>query len=142
MTNLANISYVLVPNIGYFIFDIDGTTTHTLESDITDHYTENNTAIQDHWALKPEKITLKNYQGELVTNSLIPILTAKTQLKITNRVISPLLTMKTNNPQQIQKQKVIEGNTINNLNFNNIVLNNTIGLRQQSTYNFFKNINQ
>jgi hypothetical protein len=56
---------VVLPNIAGFIFDIEGTTQHNLISDITDHYVEDNTAIQDHIALKPLTITLKNYHGEV-----------------------------------------------------------------------------
>lgn len=49
-----------------FIFDVEDDTTLSLSSDITDHYTEDNAAVQDHWAIKPVKLTLKNYVGELV----------------------------------------------------------------------------
>lgn len=36
----------------------------TFQSDITDHYIEDNTPVQDHIALKPIEITLQGYQGE------------------------------------------------------------------------------
>jgi hypothetical protein len=61
-----------------FIFDIIATEEFSLDSDITDHYTENNSAIQDHIALRPEKFMLSGYVGELTnnfTNFLLNILT-------------------------------------------------------------------
>ena len=62
--------YVVSPivNMGLagFVFDIEDETAIDLESDITDHYTENNTAIQDNIALKPTIITLRGFVGELV----------------------------------------------------------------------------
>lgn len=36
----------------------------TFQSDVTDHYIEDNSPVQDHIALKPIEITLQGYQGE------------------------------------------------------------------------------
>jgi hypothetical protein len=52
--------------LGGFVFDIEDETTVNLSADITDHYTESNSSIQDHIAIKPKKVTLKNFVGELV----------------------------------------------------------------------------
>lgn len=49
-----------------FVFDVEGDATINLTADITDHYTEDNSAIQDMIAIKPKKIILKSYVGELV----------------------------------------------------------------------------
>lgn len=67
----ANIrQYVVTPlnafGIGGFIFDVEGETTINLSTEITDHYVEDATTIQDHIVIKPKRITLKNYVGELV----------------------------------------------------------------------------
>lgn len=48
-----------------FLFDYEGEQTVALESDITDHFVEDNTAIQDQWALKPEIVTTHGFIGEL-----------------------------------------------------------------------------
>lgn len=48
-----------------FLFHYEGEQTATLESDITDHYIENNTAIQDNIALRPVLVTTQGYIGEL-----------------------------------------------------------------------------
>ena len=58
------------------LFHYEGEQTASLESDITDHYVEDNTAIQDQIALKPEIITTHGYIGELnnVTPAALQIL--------------------------------------------------------------------
>ena len=48
-----------------FLFDVKGRDELTLASNITDHYVENNSAIQDHIALKPITIRLNGFVGEL-----------------------------------------------------------------------------
>ncbi len=49
----------------HFVFHYEGEQTVTLDSDITDHYVEDNTAIQDNIALRPEIITTHGFIGEL-----------------------------------------------------------------------------
>lgn len=56
------------------VFDYEGENTVTVESDITDHYIEDNTAIQDQIALKPLTVTVGGYIGEL--NDVVPSLLA------------------------------------------------------------------
>jgi hypothetical protein len=62
--------YVVTPlnafGIGGFVFDTEGETTANLTAEITDHFVEDGSTISDHIAIKPKKITLKNYVGELV----------------------------------------------------------------------------
>lgn len=48
-----------------FLFDYEGEQTVSIESDITDHYIEDNTAIQDQISLKPEIVTTHGFIGEL-----------------------------------------------------------------------------
>lgn len=47
------------------LFNYEGEQSSTLTSDITDHFVENNSAIQDQIALKPEMITTQGFVGEL-----------------------------------------------------------------------------
>lgn len=56
----------IVDGINGFVFDIPQTETVTLTAQITDHWTETNTAIQDHIALEPVKLTLTGIVAELV----------------------------------------------------------------------------
>lgn len=62
--------YVVSPlaafGVGGYVFDIAGDSIAALTSDITDHYTEDNRALQDHIAIRPKRITLRGYVGELV----------------------------------------------------------------------------
>ena len=64
---------------GTFIFDTVVDDETVAMSDITDHYVEANYAIQDHITLKPIKVTVRGYIGELVYtapqsifNALVP----------------------------------------------------------------------
>ncbi len=47
------------------LFHYEGEQSVALESDITDHYIEDNTAIQDQWTLKPETVNTHGFIGEL-----------------------------------------------------------------------------
>lgn len=65
-------------NINGFLFDFVGEEEITLESDITDHYVEDNYAIQDHIAQKPIRFIAKGYIGEIFNifpSSVLSILT-------------------------------------------------------------------
>ncbi len=54
-----------------FLFHILSEESVTLSSDITDHYTEANSALQDHISLKPETVTVSGFIGEL--NDVAPV---------------------------------------------------------------------
>lgn len=64
-----------------FIFDIIGVEEMGLESDITDHYTEDNNSIQDQIALRPEQFTLSGFVGELASNPGNPFTSILTTLQ-------------------------------------------------------------
>lgn len=67
------------------LFNYEGEQAVSLESDITDHYVEDNTAISDQIALKPETITTHGFIGEL--NDVAPSLLAPVQA-IANRLVT------------------------------------------------------
>lgn len=52
------------------LFHYEGEQTIALKSDITDHYVEDNSAIQDQIALTPERVTTNGFIGEL--NDVVP----------------------------------------------------------------------
>lgn len=54
-----------LPQPKAFLFDYDGEQSVELMSDITDHFTEDNTSIQDNIALKPVKIVTRGFISEL-----------------------------------------------------------------------------
>ena len=64
-----------------------------LTSQISDHYTEANEAIQDQIALMPETITVNGYVGELVyTKPVAPRITNPTDPLVDNPAMVPQLT--------------------------------------------------
>lgn len=66
-------TYIVSPlnafGLGGFVFDTRTEDMAQLSADITDHYTESNRALQDHIAIKPKRITLRGFVGELVYNT-------------------------------------------------------------------------
>lgn len=68
------------------LFNYEGEQSVSLESDITDHYIEDNTAIQDQIALRPETITTSGFIGEL--NDVTPA--ALQPLKTVAQKLTPL----------------------------------------------------
>lgn len=67
--NQLTSKYIVSPifNLGLagFVFDIEDSTRIDLGADITDNYTEDNSTIQDHIALRPDRIILRGFVGEL-----------------------------------------------------------------------------
>lgn len=68
--NGVSTQYVLQPvgmqGIAGFLFDYEGDDQIELSSEITDHWAEDNSSIQDHIALKPYRITLRGFVSEVV----------------------------------------------------------------------------
>lgn len=62
--------YVVTPvnafGLGGFVFDIEGDSVINLSTEITDHYLEDNSAVQDHISIRPKRVILRRYVGELV----------------------------------------------------------------------------
>lgn len=51
--------------IGGFVFDYLGEVAVSMDADITDHYAEDNTAIQDHVAIRPIEVVMRGFISEL-----------------------------------------------------------------------------
>ncbi len=51
--------------IGGFVFDYLGEINVSMDADITDHYAEDNTAIQDHVAIRPIEVVMRGFISEL-----------------------------------------------------------------------------
>lgn len=62
--------YIVAPiaqfGLAGFRFDIEGSTETSLTADITDHYVEDNSTLQDHIAIRPERLVLNSVVGEQV----------------------------------------------------------------------------
>ena len=66
-----------------FLFDYEGDQNISLQSDITDHYTEANVAVQDQISIKPVEYTTHGFVSEL--NDIPPLLLQPLQT-VTNRL--------------------------------------------------------
>lgn len=78
------------------IFHYEGEQTATLESDITDHWAEDNTSLQDQIALKPVVITTHGFIGELTDtppNALIAALQVAANKLLLIEGLTPALTV-------------------------------------------------
>lgn len=60
-----------------FLFDYEGEQSITLKSNITDHYVEDNTTLQDQIALAPEIIKVSGFIGELTNTPPKELLTLR-----------------------------------------------------------------
>ncbi len=60
-----------------FLFHYEGEQSIQLQSDITDHYIEDNTALQDQISLKPPVISTHGYIGELTNIPPLPLAAVK-----------------------------------------------------------------
>jgi hypothetical protein len=58
-----------VQQIGAFAFDYQGDASVDMENEATDHWLEDNTAVQDHIGVKPNIITLRGFVSELSLSS-------------------------------------------------------------------------
>lgn len=63
--NRSILAPIGVKQIGPFAFDYQGDNTVDMENEITDHYLEDNTAVQDHIGVRPIVVTLRGYVSEL-----------------------------------------------------------------------------
>src|ERR1019366_1862259 len=68
--NKSDGSIPLPYSLKTFLFHYEGEQTSSFSSDVTDHFVEDNTSIQDHMALHPAQITTHGYIGEL--NDIAP----------------------------------------------------------------------
>lgn len=145
VTPLANFG------VGGFVFDIAGDTTVNLGTEITDHYLENNSTIQDHIAIKPKKVVMKSYVGELVDrrdpDTDTPVQKVVQKLTTLNSFL-PVLTQGATQAVQAIKSGRITDISLSNVTVESI--NKTINYwgalknlsvpqsRQQQAYLYFK----
>lgn len=151
--------YVVSPlnafGLGGFVFDVEGDTANHLDADITDHYLEDNASAQDHIALKPIRITLKRYVGEVVHQQDDSIVTEVQQVvrKLTivssllptlSRAASQLKDIKLSNLTAQSALKSVQSKTVNELTDYWAFVKNLSGMasRQQQAYLYLKALRQ
>lgn len=109
----------LAPQPKKFLFNYEGEQIVSLESDITDHYTEENSAINDQIALKPETFQTSGFIGELnnvVPEALKPLRIAADKARIIS-AYTPALTVTAENAynnalQAYQIQSLLLGQAV------------------------------
>lgn len=156
LSNITNIAqqYIVAPiasfGLGGFVFNVQGESIAHLSADITDHYTESNQALQDHIAIKPKRITLKGYVGELVYNKQTQSTTVINNVAQKLTVISSYLPQISSGAQQLQS--TFNGNTAPDVgsilsSTSNIygLVKNVLGAfgdmaNQQNAYTYFKSL--
>jgi hypothetical protein len=151
IANVANGAIVrptgTVPTSGIngFVFDFLGEEEITLESEITDHYTEDNSSIQDHIAQKPIRYVCKGYIGELFNvfpNAILSILTSVQTLD----AIPSLQPVFSSQASQVYDQLAAVGdqavNVIGQAQSLNALISgiSTTANRQQNAYTTFLNL--
>lgn len=136
LDNLAN-KFVVKPKtakgIGGFVFDYEGDTSLQIQADITDHYAENNTAVQDHIAIHPIKLTLKGFVGELVLQKPTGLLGALEQIQ--NRLTTVPAYLGKYTPgavATVQKVLTTATNTVNTIDQSLARVKNIVGLFDNS----------
>ena len=103
----------LPAGVAGFVFDIEGEDNIELRSEITDHYVETNTTIQDQWGRLPERITLRGYVGELVdyfSRTLAPQTSLPAALPI-NSAMVPSLQPGSGTPAPVTAQTATAANS-------------------------------
>lgn len=147
-------NYIIKPRhargINGFIFDYEGETNLQLQAEITDHYSENNVAIQDHIAIRPVRITLRGYQGELVKfadTGVIGLLNT-----IQNKLTTVPAYLGKYTPQQLAKVQAAVSkaqDTVNKIDTALARVNNLVGMlpgikpgitKQHQAFNFLRSM--
>jgi hypothetical protein len=141
-SNLNN--YIVRPlnafGVGGFVFDIEGETSVNLTTEITDHFIEDGSTIQDHIAVKPKKVTLKSYVGEVVDrqddNTQTAVQKAVQKLTVINSFL-PVLTQSAQ--QALNYKKAIEDSPLNLSSITSAFSSKTIN-RVSDYWAFVKNM--
>lgn len=128
-----------------FIFDIIGNEEMMLDSEITDHYTEDNTSVQDQIALRPEQFTLGGYVGELVYDLPNPFTDILTALSVLASVpgISPVFQIQ--DSQNYSQLSLVTNSVASIINTAQNIYSlfsgySTTATKQQNAFQYFYNL--
>ncbi len=128
--------------ISGFVFDILDDERVSLESEITDHYVEENIAIQDHIALRPERFTLRGFIGELTDIppfSLTAIADVIPRLTILDEYLPEFTKQATQVYDALALVQALAGNALQQAQtlYGIFTQKSTTSTRQQNVYNYF-----
>ena len=141
--------YVVTPanafGLGGFVFDVDGETSINAVSEITDHFVEDNSAVQDHIATRPLTVTLGGFVGELsdVVGGDLQDVQQKAVQKLT--VVSAYLPVLSTSAAFVKdvitdSKSITTDQAINNVNniYATVKNLNPSATKQQKAYTYFK----
>ena len=133
--------------LGGFVFDIEGETEQRQESEVTDHFVEDNSVVQDHVAVRPKEVTLRGFVAELSFTQQPNPLTGLQQ------VVQKLTVLEEYLPPLTQAASFVQNNIIQNefggfeetldeaLNLWQLIKNlNPTASRQQQAYLYFSSL--
>jgi len=128
-----------------FIFDIIGDERMEAENRITDHYTEDNLAIQDHIAQGPDRFTLHGYVGELTTElqeALSAIITSVDRLGIIDSFLPEFTQQATQFYSAIASTIGTVTEIVQQVQnaYDLFTQKDTTATKQQAAYNYFKSM--
>ena len=132
-----------IQNMGIsgFLFDVIGDEEVSLDSEITDHFVEDNTAVQDHIALRSPKVTVRGYVGDLsvAVQGLAQLAQSIVErLTLLETLIPALTTQATQSFNNIQSISQVTYLVAQASNLYNIFSNaNASNLKQQTAFNYF-----
>jgi len=133
------------PGVSGFVFNVIDDEEVFVDSDVTDHYVEQNYAIQDHIALRPIHFTLKGLMGELsylVGQSSNPILSSILALSPLS-VVTPGFNVQDSQVYSSIAESIAQASEIFSLipNTASLISNlSNIQTQQQAAFNFFLNM--
>lgn len=145
VVNNAVVSPLGIPNViglSGFVFDIISNEEVSFDSDVTDHYVEDNTVIQDHVSLKPEIVTVRGFVGELTQlfpNRLLEVVSQVQRLAVL-AIYQPTFA-----PESTQKNTSIVDKALSVVSavelaqsaYDIFTNKNTAANKQQIAFNFF-----
>ncbi len=116
LDTLAN-KFILKPasakGLAGFVFDYEGETEVMVQSEITDHYSEQNSFLNDQAAQRPQRITMSGFVGELVYTPSLGVLGALANLQDKLSTLPAILGKYTPSiVQKIQKTTQDVSNTV------------------------------
>lgn len=131
--------------INGFVFDVIDDEEVMLDSDITDHYIEDNSAIQDHIALRPLRFTIRGYVAEitdLFPNTFIGLLTKVQSLASIGLFLPAFTYQATVFYANIAALASRVGQVLNQAGNLNTIINraSTKATKQQEAYNKFQSL--
>jgi hypothetical protein len=128
--------------INGFVFDIVDEESMYLDSEITDHYVENNYAIQDHIARRPERFVLRGFVGELTDifpNTFLGVLTGIQSLASIGGFLPEFSAQATQEYAKIAAKAAKVGQVVNQARniYDMFFSKSTTATKQQNAYKYF-----